>query len=457
MIDPARIRVLVDQPPRPGEYVLYWMQQSQRTRLNHALEVAAGWANELGVPLVVGFGLLDTYPGANARHFAFMLQGLREVERELADRGIAFCLRRGSPPEVAARLAKDACLVVCDVGYLRHQRAWRRELARAVQTRVLQVESDVVVPVEAVSDHREFGARTIRPKLHRLIDEYEHGLARTRVRNDASGLRFPGHVALDDLDGLVARMKVDHTVPPVKRFTGGASQARKRLRSFLRERLRGYATIRNEPVNERVSYLSPYLHFGQIAALDILLEARKAKDATPDDRAAFIEELVVRRELAINFVHHEPDYDRFACLPDWAKKTLEIHRSDPRPHRYTRAQLEAARTHDPYWNASMREMIHTGYMHNYMRMYWGKKILEWSGTPEHAHRITLELNDKYFLDGRDPNGYTNVAWCYGLHDRAWAERDIFGKVRYMSLEGLERKFDMAAYVDWVDELVARER
>jgi deoxyribodipyrimidine photo-lyase len=457
LIDPARIRVLVDRPPQRGDYVLYWMQQSQRTRCNHALELATWWANELGVPLVVGFGLTDSYPGANARHFAFMLQGLREVERELVRRGIAFVLRRGSPPEVAQRLAAKARVVICDVGYLRHQRQWRRQLAQQTHARVLQVETDVVVPVELASDHREYAARTLRPKLHRLIGELEHPLRQTRVRTDASGLRFAGHVSLHDITALIGRMKVDRTVRPVRRFTGGSSHARRNLRSFLRDRLVGYATVRNEPTNERVSYLSPYLHFGQISALEVLLETREATHAVPEDRAAFIEELVVRRELAANFVHHESSYDRYRCLPDWAKKTLDAHRSDARPHRYTRSQLEAARTHDPYWNAAMREMVHTGYMHNTMRMYWGKKILEWSSSPEHAYRTTIVLNDKYFLDGRDPNGYANVAWCYGLHDRPWAEREIFGTVRFMSIGGLERKYDMAAYVRWVDELVGRER
>lgn len=433
------------------------MQQSQRARFNHALEYAVQWGNELDVPIVVGFGLTDAYPGANARHFAFMLQGLREVSQELAARGIAFVLRAGSPPEVAARLAEKACVIICDRGYLRHQRRWRTELARGTDARVLQVEADVVVPVEEISDHREYAARTLRPKLHRRLDDFEHGLQQVRVRNDASALRFTQRVSLENVERLVDRMDVDHSVRPVKRFTGGTSNARRRLRSFLRQRLPGYSSIRNEPTNERVSYLSPYLHFGQISALEILLEARKTSNAVPEDRAAFIEELVVRRELAANFVYYEPDYDRYRCLPEWAQKTLRAHRADLRPHRYTRKQLEAARTHDPYWNASMREMIHTGYMHNYMRMYWGKKILEWSGTPEYAHRTTLALNDKYFLDGRDPNGYANVAWCFGLHDRPWGEREIFGTVRFMSLEGLERKFDMPAYVQWVDELVAHER
>jgi deoxyribodipyrimidine photo-lyase len=433
------------------------MQQSQRGRFNHALEVAAQWSNELDVPLVVGFAFIDGYPGANARHYAFMLQGLRDVAQELASRGVSFVVRRGAPVEVVARLAEKACVVICDRGYLRHQRQWRRDVARRVAARVLQVETDVVVPVEELSDHREFAARTLRPKVHRHLDDFEHALRRVPVSNDGAKLRFADQVSLDDVERLLAGLDVDQSVGPVKRFTGGTTHARRHLKSFLRDRLLGYGSVRNEPTNERVSYLSPYLHFGQISALEVLIETRKAVHASLEDRAAFVEELVVRRELAVNFVQHEPHYDRYRCLPEWARKTLHRHRTDPRPRRYTRSQLEAARTHDPYWNAAMREMVHTGYMHNYMRMYWGKKILEWSGTPEHAYRTTLALNDKYFLDGRDPNGYANVAWCFGLHDRPWAERDIFGTVRFMSRGGLDRKFDMPAYVAWVDELVARER
>jgi deoxyribodipyrimidine photo-lyase len=193
-----------------------------------------------------------------------------------------------------------------------------------------------------------------------------------------------------------------------------------------------------------------------VSPVQVALAARESK-AADNQRESFLEELIVRRELAQNFAEYSPHYDSFECVPEWARKTLDKHRSDERHHQYTQGQLERARTHDPYWNAAMREMRYTGYMHNAMRMYWGKKILEWSSTPEHAHRTTLALNNRYFLDGRDANSYANIGWLFGLHDRPWGEREIFGTVRYMSSGGLERKADMEAYLEKVDRLVAEAR
>ena len=186
--------------------------------------------------------------------------------------------------------------------------------------------------------------------------------------------------------------------------------------------------------------------------MEIAREARAAQGGGAEDRAAFLEELIVRRELAMNFVHFTSDYDRYSALPDWAKETLAVHRNDTREYVYTRHALESAATHDAYWNAAMTEMLTTGYMHNYMRMYWGKKILEWSKTPEQAYRTTLALNNKYFIDGRDPNSYAGVGWIFGLHDRAWTRRPVLGTVRYMNAQGLERKFDIGAYVRWAQSL-----
>jgi deoxyribodipyrimidine photo-lyase len=198
------------------------------------------------------------------------------------------------------------------------------------------------------------------------------------------------------------------------------------------------------------------LHFGQISPIEVARKVKAAKSGSEADAEAFLEELIVRRELAINFVTFHPDYDSFKCLPDWARKTLLKHKSDTRPVRYTRAELERADTQDPYWNAAMREMLEAGYMHNHMRMYWGKKILEWCKTPEYAFQTALYLNNKYFIDGRDPNSYANVAWLFGLHDRPWRERAIFGTVRAMTARGLERKFDIKSYVRWVESLRSAE-
>jgi deoxyribodipyrimidine photolyase len=340
-----RISALNDKEIQSGDYVLYWMQQSQRAEHNPALDLAIREANRLRLPVVVGFGLTDAYPEANLRHYRFMLEGLADVQTALHQLGIRYVMRLGQPDRVAIALGQRASMIVCDAGYTRHQRQWRRTVAQEAGCRVLRVEGDVVVPVAVASIKAEYAARTFRPRIQNHIEE--------------------------------------------------------------------------------------------------------------SDRAAFLEELIVRRELAVNFVFYTPDYDSITCLPAWAGKTLAEHATDPREHRYPREELEAARTHDPYWNAAMREMKHTGFMHNYMRMYWGKKILEWSAAPAEAFATTLAINNKYFLDGRDPNSYAGVAWVFGKHDRAWFERSVFGKVRYMAAAGLERKCDIKAYVRKVEQRVRR--
>ena len=453
MIQPERIRELNGADERrDGRYVLYWMQQAQRVATNHALGLAIELANARGLPVVVAFGLMDDYPEANRRHYAFMLEGLAEVAAELWDRGIRFVLRHGEPPCVALALAGAATILVCDRGYLRHQVAWRRKVAHEAGCRVVQVESDVVVPVEAVSDKAEHAARTIRPKIERVREDFLVGFAPEAVAHGSLDLDLESDFEVRDPQATLGRLKLNGGCDQVSRFTGGAAHARKRLDAFIEEKLDGYAEGRNEPVARQGSELSPYLHFGQISPLDLALAARDAAHADRRDRVAFLEELIVRRELAMNFVAFTPDYDSYAMLPGWAKKTLAEHERDRREHLYDAAALAAGETHDPYWNAAMREMRVSGYMHNYMRMYWGKKIIEWSRTPEDAFATALALNNRWFLDGRDPASFANVGWLFGLHDRAWTERPVFGKIRYMNDRGLKRKFDIDAYVAWTEGL-----
>ena len=453
MIERERISCLNDSPiDEDGQYVLYWMQQSQREPHNPALEYAIRRGNELGKPVLCGFGLDAGYPDANLRHFAFMLEGLEETAAALANRGIKLIGRVGSPPRVIAELARDAALVVCDRGYLRHQRSWRDELARSSDTAVVQVEGDVLVPIEIVSDKQEWAARTIRSKINRRRDDFIRTLKRSRPEKSSLPLHATGDVDFRRPSAALAKLDIDRSVSKSSRFEAGTRAARRALARFLRHDLDGYADARNDPAKPQASRLSPYLHFGQISPVEVAVKVGRAGTGTADDKEAFLEELIVRRELAVNFVYFCADYDRYGCLPDWALRTLEEHRDDPRPATYTRQQLEGAATHDAYWNAAMQEMLKTGYMHNYMRMYWGKKIIEWTNTPEYAFATVLYLNNKYFIDGRDPNSYAGVAWLFGLHDRAWAERDVFGKVRYMNASGLESKFDIDAYVEWVDSI-----
>jgi deoxyribodipyrimidine photo-lyase len=453
MIEPERIRALNDCPPRAnGHYVLYWMQQSQRESHNPALEYSIRSANRLSKTVVVLFVLTEQYPEANERHFAFMLQGLREVAISLSKRGAHFVMRRGNATDIVPELAGKASVLVCDRGYLRHQREWRTQIAGDVDCPVFEVEGDVVVPVDCVSDHAEYAARTIRPKILRARDRFLRKLPRARLKSRSISVPMAGDVDPLDVDGTLASLSIDRSVRLVDRFKGGTSEARKRLRQFSNQGLVEYAIARNDPADPRCSTLSPYLHFGQVSPVEISLKVRGMENCSLADREAFLEQIVVRRELAMNFVLHNRRYDRYSAVPDWARRSLHDHKSDPRPYTYPAAKLEAAETHDPYWNAAMREMLKTGFMHNYMRMYWGKKIIEWSRSPQRAFRTILQLNNRYFIDGRDPNSYAGVAWLFGLHDRPWTERDVFGKIRYMNASGLERKFDIDRYVHWTKSL-----
>jgi deoxyribodipyrimidine photo-lyase len=454
-IQPTRIQILNDADIHKGDYVLYWMQQSQRAKFNHALEYAVQQANNQGRMLLVAFGLTDDYPEANLRHYTFMLEGLKETQETLASRGIKLVVRCGQPPQVALSLGRRASMIVCDRGYLRHQIAWRQQVAQESNCRVVQVESDVIVPVEVISDKAEYAARTIRPKIHRHLDSYLVSLKSITVKHHSLAMKIQG-IDLDNIGDLLQKLNLDRSVPPVSDlFKGGTTQAAKRFGAFLRNRLKHYDQHSNQPQTDDISHMSPYLHFGQISPLYLAQQISRTPNALNAAKDSYLEELVVRRELAMNFAFYTSKYDAYACIPGWAQKTLADHQDDQRETVYTRRQLENADTHDPYWNASMLEMKHTGFMHNYMRMYWGKKILEWSTTPQEAFRTTLAINNKYFLDGRDPNSYTGVAWIYGVHDRAWFERPIFGKTRYMAASGLERKCDIAAYVKKVDALVKK--
>ncbi len=450
-IQDERVLELNDKDVQEGEYVLYWMQSSQRSEYNHALEHAALKANELEKPLLVAFGLMDDYPEASLRHYHFMLEGLRDVQKALEKRKIKFVLQCGAPDEVALKLAKDATLVVCDRDYLRLQRKWREHLAEKAPCKVVQVETNVVVPVELASGKKEHAARTLRPRLSKHLDRFLIELGEVNLKTDSLGLKVKGE-DISDVDTFLGKLKLEPDPPPVKLFKGGTKAAKKVLSDFLKDDFADYTNTRNQPQTSFVSHMSKYLHYGQISPVYIALEVKKA-NASQKNTESYLEELIIRRELPMNFVFYEPDYDRYSALPEWAQKSLAEHQDDARDPGYTREQLEAAETEDPYWNAAMNEMKHTGYMHNYMRMYWGKKILEWSSSPEYAFETTLYLNNKYFLDGRDANSFANVAWVFGQHDRGWTERGVFGKVRYMSAGGLKRKADPEGYVEKVKKLV----
>ncbi|MHC4646462.1 MAG: deoxyribodipyrimidine photo-lyase [Planctomycetota bacterium] len=452
MVHPERIQALNRKPVRNGRYVLYWMQAAQRTEYNHALEHAIERANGLGKPVVVLFGITDDYPQANERHYYFMLEGLKEVREALESRGIQMVVRHQSPEQSAIKLSKQAAQVVVDGGQLRIQRKWREKAARQIDCSMHQVETNLIVPVEEASVKEEFSAGTFRPRITKKLDYYLVPLKHRRPKLDSLGLKFDTF-DIDDVEATISRLKIDRSVSRVGKFHGGSREAKRHLRDFLRNKLDRYDKMRNDPSLDCVSNMSPYLHFGQISPLYIALEVMKTHSP---GKEAYLEELIVRRELSHNFVYYNSSYDRFASLPAWAKRTLNFHRRDKRDHTYSLREFEEAGTHDAYWNAAQKEMVITGKMHGYMRMYWGKKILEWSHSPQTAFKVALYLNNKYELDGRDANGFAGVAWCFGKHDRAWGERAVFGKIRYMNAAGLKRKFDPDEYVKKVGRLEQAE-
>lgn len=426
------------------------MQSSQRAEHNLALEYAIAQANRLDKPLVAFFGVKTDFPQANLRHFRFMLEGLREAQRALGKRGINLVVCKQSPELGAVELAKDAACVVVDRGYTKPVREFYRFVAKSIACPLVQVEDDVVVPVEQASLKEDYSAATLRPKILRQRERFLVEGEAQKLKHPSLGLELES-LSLNDLDEATSKLGVDASVPPSRFFVGGASQAEKRLEGFLENKLTAYAERKNDPTVDFVSNLSAYLHFGQISPIFIAQETLKA-DVPEKAKEVFLEELIVRRELAVNYVTYNPNYDAYESLPNWCKTTLSLHANDKRAALYDLETLENARTHDPYWNAAQQEMRVTGKMHGYMRMYWGKKILEWSRSPEMAFRWALYLNDKYELDGRDPNGYAGVAWCFGKHDRPWLQRPIFGMVRYMNDAGLKRKFNADGYVEKVAEL-----
>lgn len=440
-------------------HVVYWMQQSQRVHFNHALNHAIEIANHRQLPLMVFFGLTADYPDANERHYAFMLEGLREVKSILNHFHITFVIRLISPELGVIDYLEHAVALVMDDGYLRHQKMWRKYVLDVSKEKfkdlhISIVDTDAIVPVKVVSDKAEYGAYTLRPKITKLYRAYRDFI-RIHVVNNQSRLDFKSDTDLIDIDQLLNQLNVDRSVKKSPMYHGGYREASRLLSQFIDEKSSHYLES-NDPSTDYTSLMSMYIHFGQISTLEILERIVLAHDHGQLDGLvldAYLEQLLVRRELALNYVTYTKGYDSFETMTEpWAYQTMHEHIHDVRPYLYTRNELEMSLTHDPYFNAAMKEMRDTGYMHNYMRMYWAKKIIEWMPTYQEAYQTTIELNNKYFIDGRDPNSYAGVAWCYGKHDRAWTEREVFGKLRYMNDKGLERKFNIRDYVEKVNQI-----
>lgn len=444
-----RVRTVSYGRGEPGRGpVIYWMSRDQRAADNWALLHAQDLALERGASLAVAFCLAPAFPGANLRHYEFMLRGLERTARDLARRRIPLFLLKGEPGREIPRLARGsrASALVADFDPLRIKRQWLREVADQLPIPVLEADAHNVVPCWAASHKPEYGAYTIRPKIRAALDEF---LTDFPALETHPAPWKPAPPALD-ADAALAWLEPDASVQPVKQISPGAAAAERALRAFIGHGLPRYHTAHNDPNADAASGLSPWLHFGQVSAQRAALEVKRAADRDPaleEPAAAFLEQLIVRRELADNYCLHNPAYDTLDPIPAWVRATLDAHRADPREYVYGRAQWDAAATHDPLWNAAQRQMALSGAMHGYMRMYWGKKILEWSASPEEAMDTAVYLNDRYELDGRDPNGYTGLAWCIGgVHDRPWRERPVFGTIRYMNAAGCRRKFHVDEYI-----------
>ena len=424
-----------------GRCVVYWMRRSVRAVENPSLDIAIHAGNALSKPVVVFFALVPA-TNANLRHYTFLLEGLTDVQGELGKRNVGFILRRHPEHRVAKFCTEvGAGLLVTDENPLRGPEHRLENVVRELQIPVWSVDSDVVVPSKLIPG-KQYAARMIRPKLLWLREGFlagsENPKARIPWNKNLKSLRCSPSL----LDGL----PIDRNVQPTPGVRGGTQTAMRRLREFVQERLAGYADRRNHPEHDGTSRLSPYLHFGNISPATV---ARKVIEAIAPQksREAFLDQLITWRELSVNFVRHNELYDSLECAEPWAMRTLAKHASDRRPVLYTEKQLKNAETHDALWNSAQIQMVEQGWMHNYMRMYWGKKILEWTRSPAEAFQIVVRLNDNYELDGRDPNGYAGIAWAIaGKLDRPWFERPIFGQIRYMSRASTGRKFDSKKYI-----------
>lgn len=458
-----RVRILNEQPERPdARYVLYWSQMNRRADANHALEYAIARANELKLPVLFYEGLTCTYKEANDRMHTFVLEGVPETERRLRERGIGYCfyLRKtpASPNDVLYRLAAHAALTVTDDYPTFIAAGHNATVPQKIGVRYAAVDSSCVVPMNLLSK-REYAAYTIRPKIHRLLPQHLKPCPRNEVAVRWQGGTPEWHTPVTggNIAALVAECRIDHSVKPSLSYRGGRLAAENALSHFLQHNLKRYARERNEPSSHATSDLSPYLHFGMISSLEIALAVRThaiQHDLIADE---YLEELIVRRELAFNYARHVAKPECLANLPDWAKETLRKHATDHREPLYSREQFLKAQTHDELWNACQKEMLLRGKIHGYYRMYWGKKIIEWSATCQDALETMILIHDRYALDGRDPNTYTNILWCFGLHDRPWQERPIFGMIRYMSYDGMKRKTSVDAYLREIGHLEATGR
>ncbi len=476
----ARIRIARDRPAAPeAAYVLYWMTAFRRTRYNFALQRAVDWSKHLEKPLVVIEALGCGYPWASDRIHRFVIEGMRDNADRFRSAGVT-CLsyvepRRGAGRGLVKALADRACVVVADdFPEFTLPRLVERAASRS-PVRFEAIDANGILPL--ADTQRVFPtAFSFRAWIQKRLPDHLEAFPRVdplrgmprrrRVSLDGILRKWPeaGRDRFEEHIDALATLPIDHSVGPVD-LSGGERAARRALRRFLRERLDGYATDRNDVGREVTSGLSPYLHFGQIGSHEVVRDILKDRGWSREnlgkprgkrsgwwgmDEAAeaFLDQIITWRELGFNMSRHRPDHARWEALPGWAKETLTAHAADRRDPAYAHEDLEAAQTHDPLWNAAQTQLVREGTIHNYLRMLWGKKILEWTRTPRKAIEVMIDLNNKYALDGRDPNSYSGIFWCLGRYDRPWGpERRIFGKIRYMSSDSTRRKMRVTEYLD----------
>lgn len=465
-----------------GDFVLYWMIAYRRTRWNFALQRAVEWASELQKPLVIFEGLRVAYPWASDRLHQFVIEGMRDNAAALLDKPVTYYPYLEPDADTGkgllAALANHACIIVTDdfpAFMLPHMTA---AAARQVQVLMEKVDSNGILPMRAANQvfptayaFRRFLQKTL--PSHLAADQFPQLDPLTNIAlpcleklPDEIIQRWPpvSTEVLENPHPYIARLPIDHRVAAVH-YQGGAMMAENQMTDFVDERLSLYEEDRNEPQRHGTSGLSPYLHFGQLSVHHIFSEitarevwsiAHLSPKATGERSGwwgmssateSFLDELITWRELGFNMGWRRSDYDQYDSLPDWAKRTLADHADDPRDYVYTLEQFEQALTHDPLWNAAQGQLMQEGRIHNYLRMLWGKKILHWSASPQEALAIMIELNNKYAVDGRDPNSYSGIFWVLGRYDRAWGpERPIFGKIRYMTSENTARKYKVDNYI-----------
>ena len=446
-----------------GQCIIYVMSRDQRLQDNHAVIYAQNLCLELKLPLIIVFNILEKSGNRSREHYLFMLEGLKLIEHECQEKNITFVLTIGDAIKEITALAKkmNPQEIVFDFNPLKRTRNIQKSITSKILCASVVIDTHNIIPIWTLSDKEEYAAHTIRRKVHQNLKDWLVEPAKIIMHP------YKLHIHIEENNWAKARRSINFIKSSGIKimFKPGYQAGSLMLRDFIHNKLDNYAQLRNSPIENGQSNLSPYIHFGHISSMRVALNILKTCNeelllfqfgklasyqgipSRMDSINAYIEELIVRKELADNFCFYNHNYDSLEGAKEWAKLTLKLHANDRRIFQYKLQDWQNASTHDLAWNAAQKELSHTGKMHGYMRMYWAKKILEWSESPELAIETAIYLNDFYSLDGGDPNGYAGIMWSIaGVHDRAWFERDVFGKIRYMNDKGLERKFNLEKYI-----------